>query len=32
MYISVACELLLDLCDFENFIWIDWLKNVHTKR
>ena len=21
-----------DLCEYENFIWIDWLKTVHTKR
>ena len=32
VYISVVCECFLDLSKYENFIWIYWFKNVHTKR
>ena len=32
VYIIVVCECFLDLSEYENFIWIYWLKNLHTKR
>ena len=27
----IFVNVFLDLCEYENFIWIDWLKTVHTK-
>ena len=32
VHTCVVCECFLDLCEYENLVWIDWLKNGHTKR